>query len=131
MSDEIKTDAAHPEPPKPGERGEHPLSVLLFSWMRTVGFYRGLMAVLAAAGAVLVAVEFVAPRHGYLPFEGLPGFFGVFGFLAFGLAVLSGWPLGKLLRRPEDYYERDDSEEGEAPEEAGEPVKAKEGGDDD
>ena len=35
----------------------------------------------------------------------MPGFQGVFGFLAFGLAVLSGWPLGKMLRRPEDYYD--------------------------
>lgn len=108
-TDETKAGAPAPEPvaPQLGEPGEHPLSVLLFSWMRSRGFYRGLMAVLAALGAVLIALEFVVPRRGYLPLEGLPGFFGVFGFLAFSIAVLSGWPLGKLLRRPEDYYERE------------------------
>ena len=41
----------------------------------------------------------------------MPGFFGIFGFLAFGIAVLSGWPFGKLMRRPEDYY---DTRSGEA-----------------
>jgi hypothetical protein len=42
----------------------------------------------------------------------VPGFYGVFGFAAFGLAVLSGWPLGHALRRPEDYYERRSGEAG-------------------
>jgi hypothetical protein len=108
-SDEIKNGAPAPEhvaASQLGEPGEHPVSVLLFSWMRSRGFYRGLMAALAALGAVLIALEFIVPRRGYLPLEGLPGFFGMFGFIAFSFAVLSGWPLGKLLRRAEDYYER-------------------------
>ena len=42
----------------------------------------------------------------------VPGFYGVFGFVAFGLAVLSGLPLGHALRRPEDYYERRSGEAG-------------------
>jgi hypothetical protein len=100
-----------PEPrerpaPQLGEPDEHPLSVLLFSWMRTDFFLRLFLAVLAAVCAVLVALEFVIPgRPAVATIEGLPGFFGVFGFLAFGLAVLSGWPLGRLMRRPEDYYD--------------------------
>jgi hypothetical protein len=42
----------------------------------------------------------------------MPGFYALFGFLAFGVAVLSGWPLGKLLRRREDYYETRSGEAG-------------------
>jgi hypothetical protein len=94
-----------------GEAGEHPLSILIFSWMRTTLFFRLLMALLAAAGAVLIVLDILLVRHSYASIESLPGFFGVFGFLAFGFAVLSGWPLGRLLRRPEDYYEPAEKEE--------------------
>lgn len=106
MSDDTK-------PPQLGEPGEHPLSVLLFSWMRSQAFARGLLIVLAIVCAGLAAMDFVLHRHAKSVIEGLPGFFGVYGFAAFALAVLSGWPLGKLLRRPEDYYTRDEKEAGD------------------
>jgi hypothetical protein len=102
-------------PPRLGEPGEHPLSVLLFSWMRTAVFYRAFMAALLGAGVLLITFEAVrlidSPRT-YLSLHNLPGFFGVFGFLAFSFAVLSGWPLGKLLRRPDDYYDTSSGEAG-------------------
>jgi hypothetical protein len=110
MTDKSREPAQKPHGPvRLGDPGEHPLSILLFSWMRSTLFFRLLMAVLAGAGALLVALDAVLVRHSYASVEGLPGFFGVFGFLAFGLAVLSGWPLSHLMRRPEDYYEPDDS----------------------
>lgn len=99
-------------PPQLGEVGEHPLSVLLFSWMRGKLFFRVLMAVLAALGAVLIALEFVLSHRAVTSILNVPGFFGIFGFVAFAVAVLSGWPLGKLLRRPEDYYETRSGEAG-------------------
>jgi hypothetical protein len=91
-----------------GDPGEHPLSVLLFSWMRSTLFFRIVMALLAGAGVVLIGLDVLLIRHSYSSFESLPGFFGIFGFVAFSLAVLSGWPLGRLMRRPEDYYEPQD-----------------------
>jgi hypothetical protein len=92
--------------PKPEELlDEHPLSLLLFSWMRGREFDRLLMALVAAACAVLGALAFLIDRHPRSLAEELPVFFGLFGFAAFGLTVLSGWPLGRALRRPEDYYE--------------------------
>lgn len=105
------SDEQSKRPPELGEPGEHPLSVLLFSWMRTALFFRVLMALLAAVGAVLIALEAVLSGRAITSVQNIPGFFGVFGFVAFGAAVLSGWPLGKLLRRPEDYY---DTRSGEA-----------------
>lgn len=99
-------------PPQLGEAGEHPLSILLFAWMRSALFFRMLMAVLAGAGALLVAIEVVFMRRAYASLDAIPGFFAVFGFVAFGFAVLSGWPLGRLLRRPEDYYDTSSGEAG-------------------
>ena len=99
-------------PPQLGEPGEHPLSVLLFSWMRSSLFFRLFMAILAGAGALLIAIEVVFLRPAYTGVESLPGFFGGFGFVAFGLAVLSGWPLGRLMRGPEDYYDTSSGEAG-------------------
>ncbi len=114
MSDEHDlTPGAQPEkPPQLGEPGEHPLSVLLFSWMRTQLFFRLLMAALAGLGALLIGLDFVLADRKWTSLESLPGFFGVFGFLAFGIAVLSGWPLSHMLRRPEDYYDRSSGEAG-------------------
>lgn len=84
---------------------EHPLSLLLFSWTRGRGFDRFLLACVSALCAVLVVLDLLMGRHPTAMLDGLPGFFGAFGFLAFSLAVLSGWPLGRLLRRPERYYD--------------------------
>ncbi len=99
------------EAPKLGEAGEHPLSVLLFSWIRNKLAFRIIMALVAALGAVLIAFEIVVSKRPVTNLLTVPGFYGIFGFLAFSVAVLSGWPLGKLLRRPEDYY---DTRSGEA-----------------
>lgn len=113
MSDEPQTPHAEPHTVtvtvQLGEEGEHPLSVLLFSWMRSDFFKRALLAVLAAACAVMAGLEFVIPgKLKVTAVEGVPGFFGVFGFISLGIAVLAAWPLGRALRRPENYYEGDD-----------------------
>jgi len=116
MSREPQPQAPEPHgPPKLGEPGEHPMSVLLFSWMRTKLFFRLLMGALAGLGVLLIAAEAVGlierPARIY-GLEDLPGFFGMFGLLAFSFAVLSGWPLGRLLRRSEDYYDTSSGEAG-------------------
>ena len=100
------------EHPQLGEVGEHPLSVLLFSWMRTKLFRNVMLIGLGALGAMLIGFEIVLAFQPIKDVTSVPGFYGIFGFLAFGLAVLSGWPLGKLLRRPEDYYEKRSGEAG-------------------
>ena len=95
-----------PEAPEAVASDEHPLSLLLFSWMRGRGFDRFALACVAALCVVLAALDLLVPRHAVGAVDGWPVFFGVFGFAAFGLAVLSGWPLGRLLRRPENYYDK-------------------------
>jgi hypothetical protein len=115
MTETNKTPASppRPEPIRLGEPGEHPLSVLLFSWMRSTFFFRFFMGLMAAAGAVMIGFEFVFVSKSYSSLESLPGFFGIFGFIAFGLAVLSGWPLGRAMRRREDYYDTTSGEAGD------------------
>jgi hypothetical protein len=92
-------DETPPVDPPIGDPGEHPLSILLFSWMRGKIFPRVFDVLLWQLAKPAKDVT------------AMPGFYAGFGFLAFAFAVLSGWPLGKLLRRPESYY---DTRSGEA-----------------
>lgn len=95
-----------------GDPGEHPLSVLLFSWMRSPGFFRALMGVLAVIGFTLAALDAVFSGRTPFGIQGAPGFFGMFGFGAVVLTVLGGWPFGRMMRRPERYYDIRSGEAG-------------------
>ncbi len=92
------------EAPTPNDNDMHPMSKLLFGW---VGSPRTplivLLLVIVICGG-LVLFDLTVNRHEYLDFANANGFYSIWGFGAFALAVLSGWPLGKLLRRDEDYY---------------------------
>ncbi len=112
MSDIDKPEVKEHTPAPLGEPGEHPLSILLFSWMRGKMFVRGLAVVLGVIGVAAIGLEIWLANKTIRDVTGVPGFYAVFGFIAFGAAVLSGWPLGKLLRRREDYYETRSGEAG-------------------
>lgn len=92
------------EAPKPSNEGMHPLAKLLFGWVESprTPFLLLVIAVVISAG--LVVADLAVNRHEYLEFANATGFYAFWGFAAFAIAVLSGWPLGKLLRRDEDYY---------------------------
>ena len=90
--------------PMPNDDDLHPMSKLLFGW---IGSPRTplivlLLVILICAG--LVVFDLSVNRHEYVDMANANGFYAIWGFAAFALAVLSGWPLGKLLRRDEDYY---------------------------
>ena len=90
--------------PKPNDDDMHPTSKLLFGWVsspRTPLIFLILVVVISIG---LVVFDLAVNRHEYLDFANANGFYAIWGFAAFALAVLSGWPLGKLLRRDEDYY---------------------------
>jgi len=95
-----------------GEPGEHPLSILLFSWMRGKMFARVFAALLFLGGATAIGLEVLWLTKPIKDATSMPGFYAIVGFIAFTVAVLSGWPLGKLLRRREDYYDRRSGEAG-------------------
>ena len=60
----------------------------------------------AALCLVLALADFAYHRHTHYSWEEWPGFYALFGFVAFALIVLSGRPLRRLLARDEDYYDR-------------------------
>lgn len=67
---------------------------------RVTGF--GVLAVLCAG---LLAIDLLYARHVAHPWEGLFGFYGVFGFVACVLLVLAARVLRKVLMRSEDYWD--------------------------
>ena len=65
--------------------------------------YWGVWALCAA----LLAVEPLVHKHGGFAFEEWFGFHGWYGFIACVGLVLAAKLLRIILKRPEDYYERD------------------------
>lgn len=57
--------------------------------------------------ALLLAIEPLVDKHPYFSFEAWFGFHGFYGFVACVGLVLAAKALRVVLRRPEDYYERD------------------------
>ena len=74
---------------------------------------RGLYAICAAL-FLIDAVDFLlhkfagfsALRHEEGPLDWLPGYYGIYGFVACALLVLAAKELRKILMRDEDYYDR-------------------------
>lgn len=88
----------------PSEEGVHPMAKILFGW--TEGKHVGTMIFwgLAILSVGLVLVDLIASRHEHISFANATGFYALWGFASFAFVVLMGWPLGRLLRRGEDYY---------------------------
>jgi hypothetical protein len=61
---------------------------------------------LVAACVILLGLDLVLQRHGEHPWEGMLGFYPLYGFGACVLLVLLAKELRKLLQRGESYYSR-------------------------
>jgi hypothetical protein len=85
-------------PPSPGEEKKY--------WLDEPGnvtkIFRGLVLVCAA----LAAGDLFYDKHVIFPFEDVPAFFGIFGFVVCVGLVLAAKELRKILKRDEDYYDR-------------------------
>ena len=88
----------------PGDETMHPMSKPLFGWVGSARTPLFLLVAVIVICVGLVVIDLAVNRHEYLDIANANGFYALWGFAAFALAVLSGWPLGKLLRRDEDYY---------------------------
>ena len=103
------SETSKPEP-TPGER-EAPtrLGKMIFGWTShpKTGLYVFIGTLVLSVA--LFTGSFFIHSHEYFDFAELPGFYALFGFVAFGGVVLTGWPLRKMLGRPENYYEPEDA----------------------
>jgi len=93
----------------------HPVAKALFGWVELKGMSNIIFYGLAVFSVLLVLAEFLLPeaRHEKVEIANSYGFFAVYGFVAFSFVVIMGHPLGKLLRRSENYYGDQDDEDGE------------------
>lgn len=84
--------------------GEHPMARVLFGWTEAKGAGTFIFWGMAALSIILVLLDLLIERHEKVGIANAVGFYGLWGFAAFSFVVLMGWPLGRLLRRDENYY---------------------------
>ena len=90
----------------------HPMAKFLFGWVIAPKTGTFIFWGLALLSFLLIVADFRIGRHPHNEAESYLGFYGFYGFLAFAFVVLMGWPLGRLLRRSENYYgDQDDGED--------------------
>jgi hypothetical protein len=65
-----------------------------------------LLGILYLCCALLLVADLFIRRHVTHAWESLWGFYALFGFLACVVLVLLAKQLRKILKRPEDYYDR-------------------------
>lgn len=93
----------------------HPVAKTLFGWTTSakiksrVFLGLGLLSFLLIIAELFIFDVLGIDRHPHNDAEALFGFYGIYGFVAFAFVVLMGWPLGRMLRRSENYY--DDADE--------------------
>ena len=63
---------------------------------------------LYAICALLFILDFFLHRHVIHEWDGITGFFVIFGFIAYVTIVLVAKQLRKIVKRKEDYYDVDD-----------------------
>lgn len=86
------------------EQGVHPMSRILFGWVESRNSGKMILRGALLLSAILILLDFVIERHEKVAMAATPAFYALWGFGAFTFVVLMGWPLGRLLRRGEDYY---------------------------
>jgi len=75
-------------------------------WLDDKNNVRKIYWALIVVCIALVAADAFYHKHVHYAFEGIFGFFGLFGFGLSFLLVLASRELRKLLMRDEDYYDR-------------------------
>ena len=61
---------------------------------------------------VLLLLDFIIHRHLSYHWEGLLGFYSIYGFIGCTAIVLGSKLLRRMVQREEDYYERDEMVQG-------------------
>jgi len=75
-----------------------------FLWVESAAAVKRAIYGLGALCAVLFVLDFLVHRHSYAPYEHVPGFYALVGFLGFSFVVLASGALRWFIRRGEDFY---------------------------
>jgi hypothetical protein len=120
-------------PPHLSDHGEHqlpdathttPAARAMFGWTTRpwagTAVFWGLLVLSAILVLLEPALEAMTDgdhhfRHAYFSIDAFTAFHAWWGFGAFTLMVLAGWPLGRLMRRREDYYDDEHEPAGTEP----------------
>ena len=87
------------------EQKQHLQKQHIFDKPRNVSL---LLRCLYAICALLFILDFFLHRHTAHAWEGLTGFYAIFGFVACVTLVLVAKQMRRILKRKEDYYHVDD-----------------------
>lgn len=101
MTDDSKT--SHPAG---SDEGIHP-AAKPFLWLDHPIAKAAPFWIFGIAALSLLVVEAFNPLHAVSKWDDVFGFYEIEGFVGFCLAVLAGWPLRRLLGRPENYYDQE------------------------
>ena len=66
----------------------------------------GFLMLLDFVDVVLQRLQLLHLRHAYRVWEGVPGFYSAFGFVACVTLVLIAKQMRRVLKREEEYYDR-------------------------
>ena len=76
----------------------------MMTWVDRPGSGTKLFRGLAVMCAALVVIDFFIDKHGHFHVEDIPGFYGLYGFLAFVCVIYGAKTLRFFVMRDEDYY---------------------------
>ena len=76
----------------------------MMMWVDKPGSANKVFWALAIACVLLFLADFTYDKHGHFHIEEIPGFYGIFGFVAFTALILAAKTLRILIKRPEGYY---------------------------
>jgi hypothetical protein len=74
-------------------------------WLVRPGTVRGLWIAFGAVLVLTLLADLLVARHPHFPVEDLLGFFAWYGFGSCVVMVLLSRALGRLLKRPDTYYD--------------------------
>ena len=74
-------------------------------WLDRPRNIRRLVVLLAVCCVISVAAELLIHRHAAFSWESWPGFYAVFGFVAYTILILVAKRLRRFISREEDYYD--------------------------
>lgn len=76
------------------------------------GTVRRIAGIFGAVLLISLAAQFAVTIEAHFPAEGVFGAAAVYGFGTCAVMVVFAWLLGKLMKRPEGYYEPPEWEDG-------------------